>query len=159
MPDVPITRSKPRADDLVEVAAHLAVEMLDEAALVAAAERVALDEPLGQPDDAELEAACRASGCVAVPSVISMLPPPMSMTTRGRAADVDAVAGGEVDQPGFLGAGDDPDADAGLPVDFGDEVAAVVGFAGRARGAGDDLVDLVRLGEAPELGQRLQRGG
>ena len=97
--------------------------------------------------------------CVAVPSVISTLPPPMSTTTAVERADVDAVAGGEVDEPGFLGAGDDADADAGLPIDFGDEVAAVVGFARRARGAGDDLVDLVRLGEAPELGQRLERGG
>ena len=57
MPDVPITRSKPCADDLIEIAAHLAVEVLDQPALVARRERVALDEPLGEPDDAELEAA------------------------------------------------------------------------------------------------------
>ena len=42
-------------------------------------------------------------------------------------------------------------------VDLGDEVAAVVGFAGGAGGGGDDLVDLVRLGQPLELRQRLQR--
>ncbi len=38
-----------------------------------------------------------------------------------------------------------------------DEVAAVVGFAGGARGAGHDLVDLVRFRDAAELGERLER--
>ncbi len=76
----------------------------------------------------------------------------------GRGADVDAISRGQVDQPGFLGTGDHLDADAGLPVDFGDEVGAVVGFARGARGAGHDLVDLVRFGEAPEFGERLERG-
>ena len=51
----------------------------------------------------------------------------------GGAADVDAVPRGEVDQARFLGAGDDADADPGLPVDLGDEVAAVLGLTGRAR--------------------------
>ena len=82
--------------------------------------------------------------CGAVPSVTSTLPPPMSMTTAGRAADVDAVARGQVDEPGFFGAGDDLDPDAGAPVDLGDEVAAVVRFAGGAGRGRDDLVDLVR---------------
>ena len=50
--------------------------------------------------------------------MISTLPPPMSTTTAVVAADVDAVAGGEVDQPRFFGAGDDADADAGLPIDL-----------------------------------------
>ena len=93
------------------------------------------------------------------PSVISTLPPPMSMHDGRRGADVDAVAGSEVDEPRFFRARDHTDANAGLPIDFGDEVAAVVGFAGRARGAGDDLVDLVGLGDAAELGQGLERGG
>ena len=35
VPDVPITRSKPALGDLVEIAAHLAVEVLDQPALVA----------------------------------------------------------------------------------------------------------------------------
>ena len=78
--------------------------MLDQAALVAPAEGIALDEPLGEADDADLEAPRRCVRCVAVPSVISTLPPPMSMTTAVRAADVDAVAGREVDEPRFLSA-------------------------------------------------------
>ena len=144
------------ADNLVDVGAHLAVEVLDQPALVAAAQRIALDEPFGEPDDPDLEAAPERQAA-AVPSVISTLPPPMSTTTAVVAADVDAVAGGQVDEARFFRAGDHADADAGLPVDLGDEVAAVVGFARRAGGAGDDLVDLVRFGDAPELGERLQR--
>ena len=49
--------------------------------------------------------------------------------------------------------------DAGLALDLGDEIAAVVGLAHGAGRGGDDLVDLVRVGEALELGQRLQRRG
>ena len=45
------------ADDLIDVGAHLAVEVLDQPPFVAAGERVTLDEPFGQPDDADLEAA------------------------------------------------------------------------------------------------------
>ena len=72
----------------------------------------------------------------------------MSTTTAGRAADVHAVAGGEVDQARLFRARDDADADAGLPIDLGDEVAAVLRFARRARRGRDDLVDLVGLGDA-----------
>ena len=57
MPDVPMTRSKPALRDLVEVLADLGVDVAHELALVARFERIALDEPLGQADDAELEAA------------------------------------------------------------------------------------------------------
>ena len=44
-------------------------------------------------------------------------------------------------------------------VDLGDEVAAIFRFARGAGGGGDDFINLVRLGEAPEFDQRLQRGG
>ena len=63
-----------------------------------------------------------------------------------------------MDETRFFGAGNDADADADLAVDFGNEVAAVVGLAGRAGRAGDNLVDLVRFRNPPELRQRLQRG-
>ena len=70
----------------------------------------------------------------------------------GRAlADVDRVRGGQMDQPRFFGAGDDADAQADVAADGGDEVAAVLGLADRARGRGDDLVDAVRLGQPREL--------
>src|SRR4029077_3124785 len=42
--------------DLVEVGADLGVDVAHELALVARLERIAVDEPLGEADDAELEA-------------------------------------------------------------------------------------------------------
>ena len=50
-------RDRTRLRDLVEVLAELGVDVPHELALVARRDRVALHEPLGQPDDAELEAA------------------------------------------------------------------------------------------------------
>ena len=44
-------------------------------------------------------------------------------------------------------------------LDRGEEVAAVLGLAGGAGGGRDDLVDLVRVGEPAELGERLQAAG
>ena len=96
---------------------------------------------------------------VAVPSVTSTLPPPMSMTTAVAAADVHAVPGGQMDQPGLFRPGNHADPDAGLTIDLGDEIAAVVSLPCRARRRRDNLVDLVRVGEAAELGQGLERGG
>ena len=92
-----------------------------------------------------------------VPSVISVLPPPMSMTTAAALADADGVRGGQMNQPGFFGARDDPDAQADLAPGLGDEVSAIVGFPDRARGRGDDLVDAVRLGQPAKFRQRLHR--
>ena len=99
-----MTRSKPRFDHLVEIAAHLAVEVLDEPPLVAPGERVRLDEPLGQPDHADLEAA--AEGHVSGGAERDLDAAAADVDhDGGRAADVDAVAGREVNQPGFFGAG------------------------------------------------------
>ncbi len=100
-----------------------------------------------------------SDNCVAVPSVTSTLPPPMSTTTAVCAAHVDAVAGSEVNQPGLFRARNHSDADAGLPIDLGDEVAAVLRLARGARRGRHDLVDLVRLGEPVELRERLHRRG
>ena len=71
-------------------------------------------------------------------------------------ADIDAVGRRQVNQPRFLGAGDDADADADFALDLGDEVAAVVGFAHRAGRRRDDFVHAVGFGQPLELGQRLQ---
>ena len=49
-----------------------------------------------------------------------------------------------MNEAGFLGAGDDARADAGAPLDGAQERAAVLGFARRAGGDREDLVDLVR---------------
>jgi hypothetical protein len=64
---------------------------------------------------------------------------------------VDAVDRGEMNQPRFLGAGDDAGADAGAPLDGAQERAAVFRFARRAGRDGEDLIDLVRFGEAREF--------
>ena len=88
-----------------------------------------------------------------------MLPPPISITTAGRAADVDAVAGGQMNQPGLFGAGND--ARSRIPVcslHLGDEIAAVVRFADRRCRGRDDLVDFVGIGQPAEFGQGLERG-
>ena len=77
---------------------------------------------------------------------------------RRAAADVHAVPGRQMDEPGFFGSGNHPDADAGLAIDLGNEVAAVLGLARGAGGRRDDLVDLVGVGQALELGQGLERG-
>ena len=90
-------------------------------------------------------------------SVISTLPPPMSMTTAVVAADVDAVDAARWMSRASSVPEMTRDADAGLPLDVGEELAAVFGFADRAGGGGDDLVDLVRFGQPPELRQRLER--
>ena len=146
------------ANDLIDVGAHLAIEMLDEATFVGFGERIALGEALGQPDDADLEALAERHAFCGAERNLDAATADVDDDSRGR-SDVDAVAGSEVDEPSLFRARDHADANASLPIDFGDEVAAVVGFAGRARGAGDDLVDLVRLGDATELGQRLEGGG
>ena len=74
-----------------------------------------------------------------------------------RAADVDAVHGGLVDETRFFGAGDDHRPDAGFALDAREELAAVAGFAGGAGRHRENLVDAVRIGEPPEGRQRLQR--
>ena len=67
------------------------------------------------------------------------------------ARHADAVNRGEMDEPGFFGAGDDARADAGLLGDRVEELAAVFGLAHGARRDRDDLVDAVRFGEAPNF--------
>jgi hypothetical protein len=145
-------------DDLIDVAAHLAPEMLHQPALVAAAQRIALDEALGEAYHADLEALAERQVGGRPERDLDAAAADVD-DDRGGAADVDAVAGGEVDEARFLGAGNHLDADAGLAVDLGDEIAAVLRLARGAGGGGDDLVDLVRVGDAAELRHGLERRG
>ena len=80
----------------------------------------------------------------AVPTVISVLPPPMSTTTAGRLPMSSRVGGGQVNQPRFLGSGNHLNVQPDGPADGRDELGAVVGFAHGARGRGDDFVHAVR---------------
>ena len=54
-----MTRSNPSVRELVEILARFRVDMFDQLAFVAGNQRIALHEPLGQPDHAELEAAAQ----------------------------------------------------------------------------------------------------
>ena len=62
-----------------------------------------------------------------------------------------------MNEPGFLGAGDDARRGCRFAAAIGlQELAAVLGLARRAGGDGDDLVHAVRFGEPAELRQHLQ---
>ena len=136
--------------DLVQVVARLAVDVLDELPLVAPRERIALDEALGEADDAHLEAAGELRPAVAAERDFHAAA--ADVDHHGVAVlEIDAVRGGLVNEPRFLGAGNHPDVNAGLPRDGRDELAAVFRFADGARRRGDDLVNLVRLGETTVL--------
>ena len=80
VPDVPDDPVEANRGDLVAVAVDFVVDVSLEPSLVSIRHRIALHEALCQPDSAQLEAA-RQSIDVAVPWVISTLPPPMSITT------------------------------------------------------------------------------
>ena len=135
-----MTRSKPAARDLVEILAELRVDVPHELALVARLERIALDEPLGQPDDAELEAAPELD--VGAGAARDLDAAAADVDDDGDVArDADAVDRRQMDQPRLFGAGDDARADAGLLRDRLEELAAVLGLARRAGRRGDDLVD------------------
>ncbi len=153
-----------RADDpveaapghLVEVRPHLARHEPGQAPVIVPGERIGPDEAFGKADDARLEA-------------LSQLEPPGGPERdldaaaanvdhdRGGGADVDAVGGGQVDQPGLFRAGNQLDPDARFAGDIRDEVAAVVCLTGGACRRREDLVDLVRLGQALEPAERVQR--
>ena len=139
----------------VEVAADLLVDVLDQPALVARRQRVGAHEPLGQADDAELEAARVAE--VGRGAERDLDAAAADVDDDGRAAaHVHAVDGGQMDEPRLFGARDDADLDAGPARDLGNEIAAVVGLAdGRGRGR-HDFVHFVGVGQPAELGQRLE---
>src|SRR4029450_7147132 len=118
---------EPALDELVDVAPHLAIEVLDQSTLVAAAQRIAFDEPFGEADDADLEAAADRHVLGGAQRDLDAAAADVDDDGR-RGADVDPVARGEVNEARLFGAGNHSDPDAGLTLDFADEVAAVVGF-------------------------------
>ena len=142
--------------DLIAVSPDLRQDVLRELALVAARERIAVHEPFGQPDDADLEAARGLDRRRVAERDLHAAAADVD-DDRARAADVHAVDRGLVDQPRFLGAGDDAWTNAGLALDAREELSAVARFARRARRGGEDLVHAMRLGQALELRERLQR--
>ncbi len=99
-PDDPL---EPGGRKLVEVGAHLAIEMLHQAALIASRERVALDELLGQADDANLEALPPHNLRRRPDRDLDAAAADVDRNCRA-GADVDPVARREMDEPGFFGA-------------------------------------------------------
>ena len=128
-------------DDVLEVAIDLLADELRHLALVAAGDRIGIDEALGEADDADLEAARELDLASAAERDLDAAA--ADVDDDGRLRRVDAVDGGEMNQPRFFGAGDDAGADAGAPLDGAQEGAAVFGFARRAGGDREHFIDLV----------------
>ena len=120
-------------------------------------QRIALDKPLGEADDANLEAARQLDRCAGPEGDFHAAAADID-DDRSCAADVDAVHGRLMDQPRFLGPGDDHRDDAGFALDAGEELAAVARLAGGAGRRGKNLVHAVRIRQPFERRQRLQRG-
>ena len=131
--------------------------MLDHPPFVSARDRIRPDELLSQANDADLRALRDLDLRRGAERELDAAPADVDdggATVR----DVDAVDGGPVDQAGLLGARDHLDPHPSALPDRGQKLAAVVGLAHRAGGRGNDLVDIVRLGEPLEFRERLQRG-
>ena len=138
----------------LHVRGNLAVHVLDQALFIALVERVALHVPLGQPDDAHLEALGQLRFLASAGDLDAAA---SDVDDHGLAAlDVHAIDRGEVDEPGLFAAGNDARPDSGGLGDAGEELRAVFGLARGAGRRGEDLVHLVRVGQPLELGQRLQ---
>jgi hypothetical protein len=146
---------EPRGGNLIEERAHLAIQVLGQPAGVMIGKRVGSDEALCQPDDPCLEALAARQVGRGPERDLDAPAADVDDNSRG-AADVHAVAGGQMDEPGLFRSGNDPDAYPCLPRHFGDEISAVLRFPGGARSRGDDLINLVRFGKPPEFGQGLE---
>ena len=132
--------------------------MPDELAFVAPRQRVGVDEPLGQPDDAQLEAFCdtqRRAGAVGDFDAAAA----DVHDHRRRAGNINAVDRSQMDEPRFFGSRNDLGLDARFALDRGEEFAAVFGFADGAGGRREDFFDLMRFGQPAEPRKRLQRRG
>ena len=152
-----------RPDDAGESAAadlfgdrrqHLG-DVAHHAPLVRSGDRIAVHEPLGQPDDAQLQAVGDAHLRRAPERQLHAAAAYVDDQRRA-VRDVHAVDRRAVDEARLLGAGDDADVDPGSLANRGEKLAAVLGLPHGAGRRGDDLVHLVRFGQALELGQRLQ---
>jgi CHAD domain-containing protein len=140
--------------DLFDEAPDFLADVLDEPAFVPAGQRVALHEPLGEANDAQLEAAARRHATAGAERDLRT-PTADVDDHRGPRTDARRIHCGLVNQPSLFAAGDDADANPEVPMDCGDEIAAVFSLADGTGGRGDDFVHTVRIGQALELRQRL----
>ena len=149
---------EPGALDVAQIFRQLVVDVPDELALVAPGQRVGVDEPLGEPDDAELEASCDAKRRAGAVGDFDAAAADVD-DHRRRAGNIDAVDRRQMDEPGFFGSRNDLGLDAGFALDSGQEFAAVFGLAHGAGRRREDFFDLMGLGEPAEPRKRLQRRG
>ena len=123
--------------------------MLDEPALVVAADRIGPHKALGQANRAELEALGELHFFAGAERDFDASAP--DVDDNGALWGIDAVDGRHVDESRFFGARDDPRADPGCALDCLEKLPAVFRLARGARGRREDLVHFVRFGEAFEL--------
>ncbi len=149
---------EPSRSNLPQIRACLPADVPGELPLVRAGHRIAGDEPLREPDDADLEAArhhrprrgAERDFNAAAANIDHHRPSP---------PDVRAVGGRQVDEPRLFGRGNDVDADADLTLNAPEELAAVFRLAGRAGGRRKNLIDLMRIGEPAVARERIECGG
>ena len=143
------------ADDLLHRGGDRLRDVGHHLPLVPAVEGVGAYELLGQADDAQLQA-LRHVG--AGSRALRQLDAAAADVDHDRGAPgyVYAVHRRAMDEARLLGPRDDADLDAGPLADGVQELAPVVRLADGARRGGDDLVHVVRLGQARELAERLE---
>ena len=143
------------ARNLIQVFAYLCVDVAYELPRVARFEGVCTNEPLGEPDDAELEAAAQFNRRPGAPRDLDAASPYVD-DDRNVPRHADPINRCQMDEPGFLRPRDDARAYSDLLGDGLKELAAVFGLPGRARRDRNDLVDAMRFGQTPELRQHLE---
>src|SRR5262245_17330899 len=142
--------------DLLEVFADLVVDVASELPLVAGLQRVGPDEALGEPDDAELEAASELDSRARSPRHLDAAA--ADVDDYGDVArDTHAIHRRRMYEARFLSTRDESRADARQAGDGLQELAAVLGLARCASRDRDDVIHPMRFGQTPEFRKDLKR--
>jgi CHAD domain-containing protein len=143
------------ASDLIEVFAGLLLDMPDQFSFVLRRKRIALDEPLRQPDDTKLETAAELDRRAGAARHLDTASADVDHN-RDLAGCAHTVDGRRMDVARFLGPRDNPRPNAGLLGDGLEELAAVLGFTRGAGRNGDNFLDAMRFGQTLELREHLE---
>jgi hypothetical protein len=131
--------------------------MPDELPFVLLRERIAFNEPLGQPDHAKLETPAELDRRPGTTRHLNTAPADVDHH-RDVAGRRDAVDSGRMDVPRFFRSRDDPWPNAGLLGNGLEELAAVLCFTRGAGRNGDNFLNAMGFGQTPELREHLQAG-